>query len=230
MNFNQLLKEIRGVKNGYPRGKIFPKTLKLDENLWFQISKMYRKTDITGLEYETSVVDIDEDLVFTPYFEGTEKRVKPRNKIQLQYKPYRDNVMQKIVNINAETVLNKKVKASSVSKSPTIKHLFSVHTHPTHINFQNEKTYSFFSPTDMRSFLASSNSLMGLVTDKLWLVFKTDKVIKKVGQNGELMLQRVSQEAFHGNKYLDDIIQKEMERWGMIFYRGEIGNILQKVN
>ncbi len=92
------------------------------------------------------------------------------------------------------------------------------------------KTYGFFSDTDIRSLISSNAIVSGLVTEEFWLACKTDKTISQIETNGEEMLQRISNSAYSGDKYLEDLILKEMQNWGIVFYRGRFGSSIRRVN
>ncbi|KXK08360.1 MAG: hypothetical protein UZ20_WS6002000889 [candidate division WS6 bacterium OLB21] len=70
---------------------------------------------------------------------------------------------------------------------------------------------------------------MGLVTSEFWLCCKTDRVISEVGTVGEEMLMRITEEAYSGNSFLNDVIRTEMKNWGLIFYRGEFNGKLIRI-
>lgn len=92
------------------------------------------------------------------------------------------------------------------------------------------RTYGFFSDTDIRSLLASTGIVSGLVTDEFWLVGKTDKVVSQIGENGIQMLQNISNKAYAGDKYLEDVLKSEMAGWGLVFYRARFNQTLRRLN
>ena len=69
----------------------------------------------------------------------------------------------------------------------------------------------------------------GLVTDEFWLAAKTDRAIKQIGEVGSEMLQNVSNQAYAGDKYLEDVIRSQMQNWGLVFYRAKFGQVLKRV-
>jgi hypothetical protein len=62
-----------------------------------------------------------------------------------------------------------------VPKEIEIEYLFNMHTHPQHKNSSGVGYYNFFSAQDIKSFINSNTVITGLVTDKLWLLFRTNK-------------------------------------------------------
>jgi hypothetical protein len=56
-----------------------------------------------------------------------------------------------------------------------------MHTHPQHIE-GNDKYYNFFSAQDIKSLILSNAVISGLITDKLWLIFRTSKTPNDVSK------------------------------------------------
>ena len=100
---------------------------------------------------------------------------------------------------------------------------------PKRDNVNLSRTYGFYSDTDIRSLLASSAILSGLVTDEFWLVGKTDKVISQLGENGIRTLIEMSHKVYSGDQFLEDMIRTQMAGWGLVFYRGKFNGTVRRV-
>ncbi|MFA7683018.1 MAG: hypothetical protein WCX94_02625, partial [Candidatus Dojkabacteria bacterium] len=57
---------------------------------------------------------------------------------------------------------------------------FNMHTHPQHRDDRGVEYYNFFSAQDIRSLLSSNVAITGLITDKLWILIRTNKTPKNI--------------------------------------------------
>lgn len=92
-----------------------------------------------------------------------------------------------------------------------------------------QKTYGFFSDTDINTFIHSSALLTGLVTNEFWLACKTDQSISQIGENGVQMLHEISKHTYSGEQYIESLIKEQMRDWGIVFYKADIGASLRKI-
>lgn len=215
--------------NKYPPASGWPRSITLYKDVWEGIRKLYDYTKVNNLEYETSFFVADGDVFKTDPFKGDESSVRSSHSIRLRYEPQKNDYYEKQVLLDDKVVKKDRVKRSAIPKKPQVGYLFNVHSHPIHFNAQGQKTYGFFSDTDIASLLGSPAMISGLVTDEFWLVCKTEKAINRIGEVGVEMLQNVSNKAFEGEKYLEDVIKEEMSNWGLVIYRGKFGSSLIKV-
>jgi hypothetical protein len=233
MRYNEFYKFLKKWKefDKYPPKSGWPKQITLDSDAWDGIQRLYNLTQMDNYEYESSFFYVEGDTFITTPQRGTRENVTANHSLQVKYevnkkrKLYYRNVI-----IDGKTVSKTAVKPEKLPKKTDIGFLFNIHTHPEHVNYNDQVTYSFFSDTDIRSLLASSAMVTGLVTDSFWLAAKTDSVISQIGSVGEELLYEISEKAFAGEEYLDEIIRENMSRWGLVFYRGGFKKRLQRIN
>lgn len=232
MNPTQLFQKLSQYKETgkYPSRSFWPKEIILPTLVTSNASKMSKWTKEDGFEYETSVFDVDQEIIATPLFKGTKMNVRASHKVGVKYYSKDKKYGKKDIIIDNKLASSKDILISQFPRKPAVNFVFSIHSHPIHLNANGQETYSFFSEVDMNSLISNKNLMMGLACDTLWLACKTDKTINVIGENGREMLYQVSHEAFHGEKYLDDAIQREMANWGIVFYHGDFGGKLKRVN
>ena len=158
-------KNIKASCSGLPDKILFPR------EFWTQVKDLYEKTRAHNIEYASSVYVIDGDVIFTPPIKGQASHVQIRHKIRWKYRPLGNNRYEKIVFVDDKQVFKKILPAEKVPRHLRSTYLFSVHTHPWHQGFG----YSYFSHQDMKSLVHGRALAIGLITDKLHLVFKTQK-------------------------------------------------------
>jgi hypothetical protein len=162
---------------------------------------------------------------------GTHTQVTANHTLQVKYQvPANKKNYQRSIILDGKLISKQPVKPKKLPNQTEMGFLFNVHSHPIHVNAFGEKTYSFFSDTDIRTLIESEAIISGLVTDRFWLVCKTDQVISKIGEVGEELLREISDKAFAGEEYLDEIIRENMKRWGLVFYSAEFDKTLVRVN
>ena len=55
-----------------------------------------------------------------------------------------------------------------------------MHTHPQHRDNNGVGYYNFFSAQDIKSFINSNVAITGLITDKLWMLIRTNRTPKNL--------------------------------------------------
>ncbi len=208
-----------------PSASGWPDKVMLSTGSWKKLSDIMGYTRGDGYEYAVNLFHVDNEILVTPYTRGTRENVTTHDSIQIRYEPRDKNYFEKKVFVNSKQVQSETIPAQKVPKKIEITYLFNVHTHPI-----QEDSYSFFSGTDIRSFLASDTLAMGLLTDRLWLVGKTNSSLKVLGENGDATLFDVSQKIFRGEKDIDKLIRENFKEWGIVFYKGELNQSLNKID
>ncbi|MBN1915818.1 hypothetical protein JW796_02365 [Candidatus Dojkabacteria bacterium] len=238
MNISELHKFIdqwRKLKS-YPSAGGWPDKLLLTPGIWKKLSEIMNYTKGDGHEYAVNLFYVDGEIVVTPSTRGTRESVTARNKIEVKYEPDRKGYYSKKIFIDSKLVGKSVLTQSKVPKKIEISYLFNVHTHPVWKNLGQKgvsvgsESYSFFSDTDIRSFLLSPALVMGLLTDRLWLVCKTSGSIKILGENGIERLYDISKDIFEGKGNAESLIKDKLANWGLVFYRAGKNQSLVKVN
>ncbi len=218
--------------NKVPPASGWPSEISLGKDFWDGVIRLYKYTASNNHEYETSFFFVDGKTISTPPLKGEKSSVTSKHQLNVKYVPKDKYYYEKQIIIDGKILQKESVRINRLPKKIDLGFLFNVHSHPAHYldqGGQRIKTYSFFSATDINSLIHSSSILSGLVTDEFWLVCKTDKTISRIGEVGMEMLQRISNKAYSGDKYLEDIISKEMKDWGLIFYKARFNSILKRV-
>jgi hypothetical protein len=227
--FFKFLKKWREAKR-FPPASGWPSTITLDKKAWEGIEKVYNLTNIDNVEYETSFFYLEGETYQTTPLRGEESRVVSNHTMQIKYEvDQKRRVYYRNVLLDGKRIDKKAMKPEKITKNPKFGFLFNIHTHPQHLNYSGNPTYGFFSDTDIRSLLGAEAMLSGLVTDKFWLVGKTENIIKKIGEVGEDMLREISDKSYEGEDYLDEIIRTQMKDWGLVFYKADFGKMLERV-
>lgn len=244
--FFNFLKKWRGFEK-YPPASGWPAEIIWGEAFWANIKKLYDLTSAINYEHETSFFYVAGEIISTDPFKGEQTKVKTGHQLKVKYTPTKTpRYYDRQIIVDDKIVKVESVKTEQANKSIDLGFLYNVHSHPVHYieeprageisnsaNVMSEAkkipTYGFFSAVDINSLLVNSAMVSGLVTNEFWLVGKTDKVIKQIGEVGIEMLQKVSNKAFEGDNYLEDVIKTQMPDWGLVFYRAKFGQVLRRV-
>jgi len=173
----------------YPSYFELPSGISFDVKFWTRVQEIYRHTKGDGHERTISVWYVDGDFVLTENIRGKESSVTvPRQKVSISYKPIKGTTRgERMISVNGKVYAKRTVDLDTLKKASKqkveITHLLHMHTHPPHTDADGGASYSFFSPTDIRSFLSSRSALAGLVTDKLWLIAKTAETPRQLASN-----------------------------------------------
>lgn len=214
----------------YPDAYVWPQSLQFGRTFWDTVKTIHRLTEKDGHEYEASLFYEGDQIFTTKPHRGTESTVTANHSLQVKFIPNQaKQVYEKQIILDKNIISRETVHPDKLPKQIESGFLFNMHTHPNHFNSTGEKTYGFFSDIDINSLLGSSAYLMGLVTDEFWLVCKTDSVIKQIGEVGQEMLMRITEETFESREFLNDVVNREMKNWGLVFYRGDFSGTLHKI-
>lgn len=193
-----------------PRPVEFPKQLWFNSGFWSEVKNIFDLTFKDEHERELSVYWIDGDLVFTKHIRGERSSVTAKHSIKVTYSPKSRDYYEKVVYFNGTVVFKKHIASSRVPKKIEIYRMFSLHTHPPHksygLNGDATVFYTFFSPTDINSLLASKDLASGLITDKVYLLFKTSLI----------KLSRVDRQ--------EKITIRKLLNWGFVLYKSEFSD------
>jgi hypothetical protein len=152
-----------------------PRLITFPQEFWSRIIQLFKETRGDGLERAVSVFWADGELVVTPTTTGTANKVLSSSEISVTYtKSTHTGYLQRKITVNGKVYSKRDVASSKVPKKVSIQYLFNLHTHPPHQN-SGVSNYSFFSEIDIDSFLSSSALVTGMIGDRLWLLFKTNK-------------------------------------------------------
>lgn len=207
----------------------WPSRITISSRFWDSIVALNGLTRSENVEHALSVLDIEGKMYTSKPMSGEHGSIKIQHEFGKKYRREKDRSIWSEIYLDGVKVDEYKIAESQITRTINAGILFNLHTHPLHIGINGQPTYSFFSVQDFLSFINSKNTLMGLVTDKFWLVGKTDKTIKKIGEVGIEMLQRVSHQAFADSSQIDAVVVKEMKNWGMVFYRGDFNRSLERL-
>lgn len=182
--FPQLYRKLIDLRNSniYPYGYNLPQAISFPYDFWEDLVDIYKKTDRDGLERAFSVFWADGEVVLTEKNTGSDKSVKSGGLIQVKYShhPTRNDYARKELYLDGKLLKRKDVYHKNVPSSLEVQYLFNIHTHPKHTKENGDSYYNFFSAQDIKSLISSKAIMTGLVTDKLWLLIRTDKTPNNV--------------------------------------------------
>ena len=213
----------------YPPASSWPREIAFDKATWEGLTRLHKYTATNNLEYESSFFVVDGQMVASEPFKGNESSVTANHSLQVKYVPGQAAGYYEKHIIIDDKVVRKDYLETKDAKEIDAGFMFNVHTHPVHNDFQGRKTYSFFSGVDINSLLLSPGLITGLITDEFWLAGKTDQALKTIGEVGQEMLERVTNQAFVDRNYLTNVVKTEMSKWGLVFYRAEFDRSLVRV-
>lgn len=178
-SFNELHQKIVSLRksNLYPYGYNLPEAISFPSDFWDDLIKIFKMTDRDGLERAFSVFWADGEVVLTQTNTGSESSVKSGGSIQVKYShhPTRQGYARKELFLDGKLLKRKDVYHKSVPKALEVQYLFNIHTHPKHVREDGSSYYNFFSAQDVKALISSKAIMTGLVTDRLWLLIRTDK-------------------------------------------------------
>ncbi|MBP9758979.1 hypothetical protein KBD45_04750 [Candidatus Dojkabacteria bacterium] len=230
MKYSEFIKLIEKflLDGKYPKLSVWPDKIELSGEFSKLNKQVFENTSTTGNEHEISIFYIDGDILASSILKGEKNQVKVKHDVNLAYVPQRTGVFEKQIYIDGKIV--KKYSVKQVPPKQIVKYMINIHSHPKFKDLKGNENYSFFSVVDMEGFIKSNLLLTGLITDKFWLACKTDRTVTKVGTVGEEMIYFITEGAYEGQKDVEELVLKEMKNWGIVFYSGEIGGTLSRVN
>ena len=177
ISFDSLRKKIVDLRksNIYPFNDNLPEAISFPNDFWEDLIKIYRKTDIDGLERAFSIFWADGEIIFSEVKTGSDRMVTSGGSIQVKYShhPTREGYARKEVILDGSVLKRKDVYYEKVPKSLEVQYLFNIHTHPKHSSEDGKVFYNFFSAQDIKSLISSKAIVTALITDKLWLLIRT---------------------------------------------------------
>jgi hypothetical protein len=154
-----------------------PSSISFPTDFWQKIVKIQKETFSDGNERAVSIFWADGDLIVSPIDKGDEKSVKSRGQVSVEYKkhPTKNDYLRKYVYLNSSLYKKEDIYYKKVPKKIDVSYLFNMHTHPQHKDNLGNTYYGFFSAQDIKSLVNSTGIITGLITDKLWILIKTNK-------------------------------------------------------
>jgi hypothetical protein len=179
ISFIQLHRRIVDLRssNLYPYTYNLPKAISFPQDFWKDVTDIYNKTTKDGLERAFSVFWADGEIVFTEVNTGSDKMVKSGGSIQVKYShhPSKKGYARKELYLDGKLLKRKDVFHKKVPKSLEVQYLFNIHTHPKHMKEDGTIYYNFFSSQDIKSLISSKAIVTGMISDRLWILMRTDK-------------------------------------------------------
>ncbi|MDX9739203.1 MAG: hypothetical protein RBT33_02475 [Candidatus Dojkabacteria bacterium] len=189
LELHRKIVELRS-SNLYPYTYNLPQAIAFPTDFWKDLINIYRKTDRDGLERAFSVFWADGEVVLTEVNTGSNKMVKSGGSIQVKYShhPTKKEYARKELYLDGKLLKRRDIYHKNVPKALEVQYLFNIHTHPKHSRDDGTTFYNFFSAQDIKSLLTSKAIMTGVVTDKLWLLIRTDKTPSSVDELTDLQV------------------------------------------
>lgn len=202
----------------------------------FKFSEEYQGS--TGWEYGFHTIYIDGSFHYSPIETSKEyERIGSRSlalEIDTQVNQQK-RIVEDIVRLNGNVIKTIKYKGEKQiehrnerMKSGKFKmgFLCHVHSHPQiQIRGLAKRIYTFYSRQDVLALMNSGLYLEGLITDKLWLLGKTNESI--LPEHSELQQATIA-EANEPEKFIE-IAGDTMSRNGFVLYVAEFGRNLVRI-
>ena len=165
------------ASNLYPYTYNLPQAIQFPPDFWKDLIHIYKRTNRDGLERAFSVFWADGEVVLTEVNTGSDKMVKSGGSIQVKYShhPSKKEYARKELYLDGKLLKRRDVYHKNVPKTLEVQYLFNIHTHPKHEKEDGSIFYNFFSAQDIKALLSSKAIMTGLVTDKLWLLIRTNQ-------------------------------------------------------
>lgn len=186
--------------NIYPFSFNFPQAINFSFDFWDELIRIYKNTRSDGLERAFSIFWADGEVIFTEVKTGTDKMVKSGGSIQVKYShhPTKKDYARKELYVDDKLIKKRDIYFKSVPKTLEVQYLFNIHTHPSHQDEKGNSYYNFFSAQDIKSLISSKAIMTGLITDKLWILIRSDKTPNNLDN---LLDSNITPQ------YLEDILQ-----------------------
>lgn len=189
LELHRKIVELRS-SNLYPFTYNLPQAIQFPSEFWKDLINIYKKTDRDGLERAFSVFWADGEVVLTEVNTGSNKMVKSGGSIQVKYShhPTKKEYARKELYLDGKLLKRRDIYHRNVPKALEVQYLFNIHTHPKHTKGDGSTFYNFFSAQDIKSLLSSKAIMTGVVTDKLWLLIRTEKTPSSVEELTDLQV------------------------------------------
>jgi len=205
-----------------------PSSINLDSNVWNAIKKLREFTDSYGYEHSISIFWVDNDIFITPPKKGSKESVYTKNEVALKYIPFDTKVgvfYRKEVVHNGKLVFKKSIKKQDLPDKPAVREIFTLHSHPRALD-SNGPAFSFFSVQDISSLLASNGICLGLLTDHLFLICKTQNSPQRVTSEIVELISK-GNSVYQLENHIDPL---PFNKLGLILYQGNISDKLKRIN
>lgn len=229
MDFDQFVELIKvsNKQTNYPDRDKWPQNVKLHRNVWSQILKLYTYTSTDNTEYEQSFFYVDRDVIVSEPVTGAEHNVSAHHSLEVEYTVEKEEIIRRV--FLDEEVIDEKYQIEVPPDEKETGFLFNMHSHPIHLNLEGERVYTFFSPADIRTLLNSKSTIIGLVTDKLWLACKTSASLVEVSTKEEQQLADLTVISMSDESLLSEKLKEQLTNWGIVIYRAEFDQDLERV-
>lgn len=187
-NSYQLFKQIKYWHSNkiFPKYYELPDYITLSSEFWKKIIKLYKDTNQDFRERAVAVLWIDGEWLFNYTKTGDQESVRGGGKISLEYKPSsREGYSIREFYIDDKLESRVEVYNKKIPQKHELEYLFNLHTHPKHIENESQYHYNFFSSTDIKTFLSNNVVVTGLITDKLYLLARTNETPTYFSENSE---------------------------------------------
>ena len=199
----------------FPYTYNLPAAISFPPDFWDRIIKVQKETLKDGNERAISIYWADGELVVAPISVGSNKSVTTNGNISVKYSPHptRKGYYRKEIILNSSLYKRADVYYKNIPKKVEVSYLFNMHTHPQHMDDKGVEYYNFFSAQDVKSLLSSNVAITGLITNKLWILIRTNKTPKSI------------------NNLTDrDINLENLKRLNIGVYCGEFNKKVEKVS
>jgi len=178
-SFYKLYNKLKTWKSAgvFPYTYNLPQSISFSKDFWNRLIKIQKETLRDGNERAMSVYWADGELVVAPISTGNSKSVTTKGNISVKYSPHptREGYFRKEIILNSSVYKRTDVYHKRSPKKIEVEYLFNMHTHPQHKDSRGGVYYNFFSAQDIKALIQSNVAITGLITDKLWLLIRTNK-------------------------------------------------------
>ncbi|MEI6887238.1 MAG: hypothetical protein WCK31_03300 [bacterium] len=223
---------------------LWPEKSYLDDYSWDQIKKLYKWTSEDKHEYEVSLFNIDDDIIFSPIDRGNYQKVVSSHSAEVKYLPdNKTHTYLKHMYSDHELVRKKLIKIEELPKQIVVKYLFNFHTHPEYNQndlmqlqmktreIAQERFYSFFSGTDVNTLLSHGSYCIGLITDRVWILCKTVKSPDILTELQSTMLHEVTRNKLTNPDIpIIDLASKILSETNLKLYTARFNEPLELLN
>ena len=223
LKFSQFLEKNLKAKT-IPPEYSYPDSITLDTTIWKNISNLKKFTDQYNYEHSLSLYFVDNELITTPPIKGTKSFVISKESLKLEYSkigtskfPY----FEKRIYLNGKVLFKKKLEQNQIPKDHRLNILFNIHTHP----IQTDSNYSFFSIEDISNFLSSQEICIGLLTDEMFLLCRTNRTQKKLTSKSEEIITDMNRQYIQEK----NLPLEKLHELDFILYIAQINNPLKRI-
>src|SRR5690606_24464834 len=110
---------------------------------WDGVERVYKLTRMDEHEYETSFFYLEGETLQTTPLRGSRNQVSAQHTLQLKYQiDSAKRVYNRHVFLDNKLIHKQPIPPEKISRETEIGFLFNIHSHPQHINSQEQVTYS----------------------------------------------------------------------------------------